>query len=616
MKLLKFAIALSLAALVWLLWELSPTVHTPRKATTTEATNAATAGFVILGARVFDGEKLWPRADVRVAAGRIEAIGESLEVPADYARIDASGKTLLPGLIDAHVHTWGEARRDALRFGVTTMLDQFSDHRALAAATSERESIDATGRADLWSAGTLATAAGGHGTQFGMDIPTLARPGEAAAWVAARKAEGSDWIKLVREDLRTFTGKAQLPTLDDVTAAAVIAAAHENGLRAVVHASSREHARTSLRDGADGLVHGFEDELADDEFIALARERQAFVIATLTVVAGMSGERASVLDDARVAPWLDGGQKQTLAADFGFGKPDPRLIDRARENVRRLHVAGITILAGSDAPNPNTAHGAALHEELAQLVRAGLSPEQALVAATSAPARAFGLADRGRIAAGQRADLLLVSGNPFEDIRATRGIAMIWKNGQRVSRDRDAPSAVAERWNGGALSHFDGASLDASSGIGWSPTTDRIAGGASEVALSFVAPGANRSAHALKITGTVVAGAAWPWSGAIYGPGRAMMQPVDGSDLKEIVFEARGDGREYSVLLFSGAEQAMPAMQSFIAGPQWQQVRIPLAAFQGGDVTRIRAIGITAGLPHGAFALEIDEVGIVAGPGP
>jgi imidazolonepropionase-like amidohydrolase len=559
---------------------------------------------------VFDGEKVWPRADVRVVDGKIEAIGASLDVPADLERIDASGKTLLPGLIDAHVHTWGEARRDALRFGVTTMLDQFSDHRQLADAKRERESVDATERADLWSAGTLATAAGGHGTQFGLDVPTLARPEEAAPWVAARRREGSDWIKLVREDLRTFTGKAQLPTLDDATAAAVIAAAHDAGLRAVVHASSREHAYASLRAGADGLVHGFEDELADDAFIALARERDTFVIATLTVVAGMSGERASVLDDARIAPWLDGGQKQTLTAAFGFGTPDPGLIERARENVRRLHAAGVTILAGSDAPNPNTAHGAALHEELAQLVRAGLTNEEALIAATSAPADAFGLTDRGRIATGRRADLVLVNGNPLDDIRATRGIATIWKNGRRVARDLDVPAAASERWNAGTIGRFDAAALDAGAGAGWSPTTDRIAGGASDVSLSFVAPGADGSAHALRVTGTIAPGSAWPWSGVMYGPGRAMMQAVDGSGLAEIVFQVRGDGREYSVLLFSGAQRSRPAMQTFVAGPAWQEVRIPFASFPGIDPTQIRAIGFTAGAPLGAFALELDAVEI------
>jgi imidazolonepropionase-like amidohydrolase len=96
----------------------------------------------------------------------------------------------------------------------------------------------------------------------------------------------------------------------------------------------------------------------------------------------------------------------------------------------------VEILAGSDAPNPGTAHGASLHHELELLVRAGLTPIEALRAATSAPARRFGLADRGRIAPGQRADLLLVAGDPTADILATRAIERIWKNGAVVERRR------------------------------------------------------------------------------------------------------------------------------------------------------------------------------------
>lgn len=598
----------SLVALAALLPAMAPEPVPPSRSSAASRPEAPTR-FVIADARVFDGMRTWPRASVRVADGKIEAIEVALPVPPGYARIDGSQRTLLPGLIDAHVHTWGEARRDALRFGVTTVLDMFSDHRQIAAARAERVALAPTAQADLWSAGTLATAAGGHGTQFGMDIPTLATPQEAAPWVAARKAEGSDFIKLVREDLHTFTGSAQLPTLDDATAAAVIAAAKQQGLRAVVHASSQEHARSSLRDGADGLVHGFEDALADADFIALARERRAFVVATLSVIAGMAGETSRLAEDARIAPYLASGQRQTLASSFAFGAARPQLIEVARENIRRLHAAGVTILAGSDAPNPNTAHGASLHEELAQLVRAGLTPEQALVAATSGPAAAFGLGDRGRIAPGLRADLVLVDGDPLADIAATRAIATIWKNGRAIDRAHapaDAPAAVALRT--GALSDFDAGAPDARQGLGWSPTTDRIAGGASDVQLLPAAPGASASAGALRIAGTVVAGAPWPWAGALYSPGATQMQAVDARGVRELVFQARGDGREYAVLLFSGPMGGLPAMQPFTPGAEWQEVRIALADFRSADLGQLRAFAFTAGLPAGEFALEIDTV--------
>jgi imidazolonepropionase-like amidohydrolase len=114
---------------------------------------------------------------------------------------------------------------------------------------------------------------------------------------------------------------------------------------------------------------------------------------------------------------------------------------RAEENVGRLVDAGVTMLAGTDAPNPGTVFGASLHRELELLVRCGMTPAQALSAATTAPASVFNLADRGRIAPGQRADLVLVTGDPLTDVTATRAIEWIWRAG--VPCDRRAPDASA-----------------------------------------------------------------------------------------------------------------------------------------------------------------------------
>ena len=577
-----------------------------REATVADAATTSPRVFAIRDARVFDGDRVLPRATVLVREGVIEAIGDAIAIPDDAAIVEGEGRTLLPGLIDAHVHTWGDARRDALRFGVTTGFDMFSDHRQLQRMRREREALAVTTQADVWSAGILATVAGGHGTQFGMDIPTLAAPGDASAWVAARKAEGSDFIKLVREDLRVYTGKKQLPTLDAATAAAVIAAAHEHGLAALVHASAQEAARESLRDGADGLVHVFADVAADAAFVRLARERGAFVVPTLAVTAGFAGERSPLHDDPRLAPSLTTAQKQTLQARVHQGPAQPALIANARESVRRLHAAGIPILAGSDAPNPNTAHGASLHEELAQLVKAGLDPLSALVAATATPADALGLVDRGRIAPGMRADLLLVGGDPTRDIEHTRDIVAIWKNGRPVDRSL-APAQVA-RLEPGRISHFDGDGLDAATGTGWTATTDAMAGGRSTATLARIHGGADGSAGALRIRGEVVPGAAYLWSGALLNPGPEMMQPVDASGMHELRFHARGDGRSYSVLLFSGSP--MPAMLSFTPGARWTEQRFALAEFAQADLSQLRAIAITTSAPPGSFRIDIDDVEI------
>lgn len=602
MNFLKISAAASVLVLGALVWSLAPEPAGEAPAP------ADPSRFAIRDVRVFDGERFIERATVTVKDGVIEAVATDLDLPAGRDVIEGKGRTLMPGLIDAHVHTWGDARRDALRFGVTTQIDMFSDHRQLAAAKRERVDLAATEQADLWSAGTLATADGGHGTQFGMTIPTLAKPDEASAWVDARHAEGSDFIKIVREDLHVYTDEQRLPTLDAATAAAVIAAAHARGLQAVVHASAQEAARESLRDGADGLVHVFQDAVADEAFVTLARDNKAFIVPTLTVIAGFSGERSTLAENPRFSGWLSREQRDSLAARMHGGAGDPAMLANAVESIRRLHAAGVVVLAGTDAPNPNTAHGVSMHEEISRLAGAGLGNTAALVAATSGPARAFGLDDRGRIAPGLRADLVLVEGNPEADIAATGAIAMIWKNGRRV--DRRVVAGDSPVLDAGLLSHFDGERIDSRVGSGWMPTSDQMAGGQSEALIERLAGGAQGSDGAMRVSGIVRPGGSQLWAGAFFNPGDQMMQAMDASAATELVFWIRGDGRELSVLLFSGAQGGPPSRRGFITTDDWVEHRVALKDFADADLARLRAIAITTAGPEGAFAFDLDQVEI------
>jgi len=531
--------------------------------------------FAVRGARVFDGERAIGVADVLVEGGRIAAVGRGLSIPAGVPVIDGSGKTLLPGLIDSHVHAFGDARKDALRFGVTTELDMFSDWHGLAAARAQRESLDPTTEADLWSAGTLATAAGGHGTQFGITVPTLSRPDEAEAWVAARVAEGSDWIKIVREDGSAY-GAGGIPTLDARTAAALVAAAHAHGLLAVMHVSTLASAREGLDAGVDGFAHVFHDRPADDDFVALARRRGAFVVPTLVLFSG--ADRAN-----------------------------------AQGSVRRLHAAGVAILAGTDAPNVGTRHGASLHDELERLVEAGLRPDQALAAATSRPAAIFRLGDRGRIARGMRADLLLVDGDPLRDIRATRSIARIWKNGAPVDRTPPAAApqaapASAPAIAAGPVSDFEAGSAASRVGHGWEASSDELVKGASKAAIRPVAPGAGASKGALEVSGTVEKGFIFPFAGATLWPGAQPMAPADLSGLRELVFRVKGDGKTYRVVVLSPDMRGMPPSQEFVAGPDWSEVRLRLDGFAGADLAAVAGLSFSAGPATGPFRFLLDDV--------
>lgn len=567
---------------------------------------------LIRDARVFDGARVRPAADVLVLDGRIAAVGAHLAAPAGVVVVDGRGKTLLPGLIDSHTHSWGDARRDALRFGVTTELDMMGDWTRFPELRAQRTSLARTDEADLWSAGAAVTAPGGHGTEYGIKVPTLAPGDSADAFVAARVAEGSDYVKIILEDFSAYSDTHRLPTLDAAQTRDAIAAAHARGKLAVVHVSRLRDARAAVDAGADGLVHVF-GEPADAAFVAAAKRHRAFVVPTLSALGTIAhaGEGARLADDAALKPWLADSQRDALRAGFGGGAPHPEVLADAIDDVRALHAAGVDILAGTDAGNPGTTHGASLHGELELLVRAGLTPMQALAAATSAPARRFHLDDRGRIAPGLRADLLLVDGDPAADILATRRIVTVWKNGYAVARVEPkqvtAPAGAAIPADGriddfGSSATATGGMAPAKFGAGWTATTDQMAGGHSEVTLA-------RENGVLSLRGELKSGFAMPWAGAMFFPGPQPMTPADFGSRKTLVFRARGDGRTYAAMLFSGAQlSGMPAIQPFVAGKDWAEVRLPLSGFAGADLARVRGLAFTASQGEGAFAFEIDDV--------
>ncbi|HEV8628834.1 MAG TPA: amidohydrolase family protein, partial [Thermoanaerobaculia bacterium] len=348
--------------------------------------------LAITNVRIFDGTRVIPRGTVVVSGRLITAVGPRVRVPAGVAVVDGRGATLLPGLIDAHTHTWGDALTRAAVFGVTTELDMFTVPAFAQVMRAEQAGTGAPGRADLFSAGFLATAPGGHGTEYGMPVPTLTTPAEAQSWVDARLAEGSDYIKIISEDGSSY-GRS-IPTLDRDTIAALVAAAHQRGKLAVVHVSTEARAEEALAAGADGLAHVFDDRPPEQAFVDLAVEDKAFVVATLTVVESTSGVASghALPDDPRLAPYLLPSEVDNLRTAFPLhGQPR---FQNALDAVRRLRDARVSILAGTDAPNPGTTHGASIHRELELLVSAGLTPVQALAAATAVPAKAFHLTDR------------------------------------------------------------------------------------------------------------------------------------------------------------------------------------------------------------------------------
>ncbi len=388
--------------------------------------------------RVFDGERVLPSATVTIANGTIASVANKSRDGRNAIRIDGRGLTLLPGLIDAHDHTGGrrESLRDAARFGVTTIVDLFDRPERMRALRREVMETPSCAEANYFSAGLGATVKGGH-AYFSEDQRTVTGPTDAEAFVRERVTEGSEYIKIFVE--RGFAGKP-LPTLDAATVKALIDAVHRSGKLAIVHATWPADVRMVVESGADGLAHLWVSSRGergdDDQLVRLIKAKNVFVVPTLTMSEALTtGEgTAALLADARLAPYLTDRAKANLKPARAGSLTDP--ITSFYENVNKLHRAGVRIVAGTDAPNAGVEHGISLHRELELLVNAGLTPVDALKAATSSAATAFRLTGRGRIVPGAPADLVLVKGDPTNDILATRNIVSVWRCGRQLDRRR------------------------------------------------------------------------------------------------------------------------------------------------------------------------------------
>jgi imidazolonepropionase-like amidohydrolase len=355
--------------------------------------------IALTNVRLFDGERLLEPATVVIDGDRIGSD------PAGATTWEGDGRVLLPGLIDCHIHLTDSSTLASLaRQGVTTGLDMGTWPPDLVASLRNRPGVT-----DVRSSGTGAThPASMHAKRMGRAEGLVADPDEARAYVSKRVAEGVDYIKVIVDP----------PGFDQPTVRALVEAAHAQGLRAIAHAATRDAVLLAQAAGVDVLTHAPIDRPLDESEAERTRTSGQVVVPTLTMMEAIV-ER--------------------------IGAVAPVSYDVARSTVAQWHRAGVPILAGTDANQAPSApasppYGTSLHHELGLLVDAGLSPVDALRSATILAARHFGLSDRGVIATGKRADLVLVDGDPLQDISAVSKIAAVWCAGVPVA---DAPVADA-----------------------------------------------------------------------------------------------------------------------------------------------------------------------------
>lgn len=394
----------------------------------------------ITNTRIFDGERIIDAHTVVIENTTICAVGGA--APSGANIIDARGATLIPGLIDAHVHTDLDGLHDALLFGVTTELEMMGHWTA----DKRRKIAVRDDIADLRSPGMGVTPPGGHPSQymksssnlllrFFFRYPFVSTPDEAVTFVNKQVSNGADYIKIFIED-GTVIGFPGLRETSNEILLAAVNEAHRLGKMAIAHVTTVEGGQKAISAGVDGLAHLFFDRQPPPELVADIASSGSFVTPTLVTLSTAFGNSAARLAaDKRVSSKLSKKWLTSLSRSMNV-YPQGKLED-AYSSVMALHKAGVDILAGSDVsePIPNLgglAHGASLHHELQLLVAAGLEPIEALRTATSIPARRFGLKDRGQIVPGARADLLLIDGDPTTTITDTLSILAIWRRGTRL----------------------------------------------------------------------------------------------------------------------------------------------------------------------------------------
>ncbi len=565
---------------------------------------------------VFDGQRKIDATNVLIGRGKIEAIGNDVKSPDRSRKIDGKGRTLLPGMIDSHTHVWMESQlQQAAMFGVTTELDMMSVPENVAMFRKQQVDGKANDRADVYSAGAAVTVKGGHGTQFGFAVPTVEGAADSAQFVNERIREGSDYIKLILEDGRAY-GRV-IPTIDRDTFSIAVRAAHEKRKLAVAHVSTAANAQLALECDIDGLVHLFADQVVAPEWIDMAKAKKLFVVPTASVLSNTTGANMSklVIDDEHLKPLLNQECVVNLTRAFPARPGQEQGWETLKENISKLNRAGIPILAGTDAANPGTDHGISMHQEMRLLVQAGLTNEQALAAATSIPAMHFKLADRGQIAPGMRADLILVDGDPTRDVANVARIVGVWKGGFPIDRSARIDSVKAEKvaamnrptaGKNKLVSDFEGKSVTAEFGAGWTSSTDALMGGTSTSRLGIVPGGADGSNSCMEVLGNIRAQQP-AFAGAMFTPGAAEMQSADLSAYRKVSFWAKGIGDDIQVMLFTKKRGFQPSIQFIKAGKEWKRFEFKLSDFDGSDGTDV--LGFWFGkATAGDFRFWLDHV--------
>ncbi|MBI2535641.1 MAG: amidohydrolase family protein [Gemmatimonadetes bacterium] len=393
-----------------------------------------------VGARLIDGTGRPPVEDATlvVQEGRIVAAGRrsDVQVPRGATVVDLTGQTVIPGLINAHGHVGdtrgleaGHYSQDHVlaqlglyaRYGVTTVMSLGGDGEP-SVRLRDAQDTSSLDRARLYIAGSIVTAESAE---------------SARKMVDENVALGVDIIK-IRVDDNLGTSRKMAPEVYR----AVIDQAHQRGKRVAAHIFYLADAKDLLRSGADLIAHSVRDDHVDTDLFTLLKQRNVCYVPTLMreVSTFVYASRPAFFEDPFFQREADTGvvraladpRRQARVRTDRAARAYQRALATAKRNLKALFDAGVRIAMGTDTGPPARFQGYFEHLELEQMVDAGLTPMQALVAATGDAAACLRLPDVGTLERGKWADFVVLQADPLADIRNTRRMESVWIAGNRV----------------------------------------------------------------------------------------------------------------------------------------------------------------------------------------
>ena len=388
---------------------------------------------VFEGVRVIVGDGSDPIEDgaLVVQDDRVTQVGGrgEIQVPDGAVRVDLTGKTVMPAIINSHMHL-GATREELVGqlehnayYGVGSVLSLGLDSSEVNLQVRNELLPNAARYRTAWK-GITRPEEGRSEVPYWVDTEA-----EVRAAVQDLAAKNPDFVKIWVDDRN-----GQFPKMTPALYGAVIDGAHEQGLKVGAHIFALEDAKGLLRAGVDMFAHGVRDMDIDDEFITLVQERPQ------TVLVPNMGNRGVATDLSWLSQTIPAAQLSEMQAGATDRPAAQASYAIQARNLKRLVEAGMRIAHGSDGRNPW-----APHLEMEDMVAAGMTPAQVIVAATRNSAELLGLTDVGTLQPGKIADFVVLNANPLDDITNTRRIDAVYLRGARVDR-----AAVSARLLGAA----------------------------------------------------------------------------------------------------------------------------------------------------------------------